>query len=83
MSYADGEFDADLKELAALRVRSAGPESGTRTANRAEAQGICDAALRGKRVTSHDNLFEIGRQLAELIRIHEQIDREYPGTGGI
>ena len=40
---------------------------------------ICDAALEGKRVDIHDNLFEIGASSLKLIEIHEHIDREYPG----
>jgi len=38
-----------------------------------------DAALEGKRVDLHDNLFEIGASSLKLIEIHENIDREYPG----
>jgi len=68
-----------LKELAALRVAQRGPESGTRTAIEQKLKTICDAALAGKRVDIHDNLFEIGASSLKLIEIHEQIDREYPG----
>jgi len=78
-SYADGEFDADLRELAALRAAHRGPESGTRTEIEQKLKAICDAALEGKRVDIHDNLFEIGASSLKLIEIHEQIDREYPG----
>jgi len=78
-SYADGEFDADLKELAALRAAQRGPQSGARTAIEQKLKTICDAALAGKRVDIHDNLFEIGASSLKLIEIHEQIDREYPG----
>jgi acyl-CoA synthetase (AMP-forming)/AMP-acid ligase II/acyl carrier protein len=77
--YADGEFDADLKELAALRAAQRGPESGTRTEIEEKLKTICEAALEGKRVDIHDNLFEIGASSLKLIEIHEQIDREYPG----
>jgi acyl carrier protein len=78
-SYADGEFDADLKELATLRAAQRGPESGARTEIEEKLKAICDAALEGKRVDIHDNLFEIGASSLKLIEIHEQIDREYPG----
>src|SRR6267142_886531 len=77
--YADGEFEADLGELAALRVAERGPESGTRTEIEQKIKAICDAALEGKRVDIHDNLFEIGASSLKLIEIHEQIDHEYPG----
>jgi acyl-CoA synthetase (AMP-forming)/AMP-acid ligase II/acyl carrier protein len=78
-SYLDGEFDAELRELAALRASRQGPEVGSRTAIEDKLKTICDAALEGKRVEIHDNLFEIGASSLKLIEIHEQIDREYPG----
>jgi len=78
-SYLDGEFDAELRELAALRASQQGPEVGSRTAIEDKLKTICDAALAGKRVDVHDNLFEIGASSLKLIEIHEQIDREYPG----
>jgi acyl-CoA synthetase (AMP-forming)/AMP-acid ligase II/acyl carrier protein len=78
-SYVDGEFDAELRELAALRAAQQGPEVGSRTAIEDKLKSICDAALAGKRVDIHDNLFEIGASSLKLIEIHEQIDREYPG----
>jgi acyl-CoA synthetase (AMP-forming)/AMP-acid ligase II/acyl carrier protein len=78
-SYLDGEFDAELRELAALRAARHGPEVGSRTEIEDKLKTICDAALEGKRVDIHDNLFEIGASSLKLIEIHEQIDREYPG----
>jgi acyl-CoA synthetase (AMP-forming)/AMP-acid ligase II/acyl carrier protein len=78
-SYLDGEFDAELRELAALRAAHQGPEVGSRSAIEDKLKTICDAALEGKRVDIHDNLFEIGASSLKLIEIHEQIDREYPG----
>ena len=81
-SYADGEFDAELAELAALRAAQRGPASRSRTEIEEKLKTICDAALEGKRVDIHDNLFEVGASSLKLIEIHEQIDREYPGQGG-
>ena len=78
-SYLDGELDAELRELAALRASQQGPEVGSRTAIEDKLKTICDAALEGKRVDVHDNLFEVGASSLKLIEIHEQIDREYPG----
>ena len=78
-SYVDGEFEAQRDELAALRAAQRGPEAGSRTAIEAKLKAICDAALEGKRVDIHDNLFEIGASSLKLIEIHEQIDHEYPG----
>jgi len=78
-SYADGEFDAELADLAALRAAQRGPEAGSHTEIEDKLKTICDAALEGKRVGIHDNLFEVGASSLKLIEIHEQIDREYPG----
>jgi acyl-CoA synthetase (AMP-forming)/AMP-acid ligase II len=78
-SYADGEFDAELRELAALRAAQRAPEAGSRTEIEDKLKTICDAALEGKGVDIHDNLFEVGASSLKLIEIHEQIDREYPG----
>jgi acyl-CoA synthetase (AMP-forming)/AMP-acid ligase II/aryl carrier-like protein len=75
----EGEFDAELAGLQALRdSRGADARvSGTDLENRL--QSICEAALPGKRIDVHDNLFEIGASSLKLIEIHENIDREYPG----
>jgi acyl-CoA synthetase (AMP-forming)/AMP-acid ligase II/acyl carrier protein len=78
-SYVNGEFDAELAELRALREAQRGPGSTSRTAIEDQLKSICDAALEGKRVDLHDNLFEIGASSLKLIEIHENIDREYPG----
>ena len=77
--YRDGEFAAELAELAALRAAQRSPEPGSRTAIEEKLKNICDTALEGKRVGVHDNLFEIGASSLKLIEIHEQIDKEYPG----
>jgi acyl carrier protein len=77
--YAEGEFGAELAELAALRAAQRGPQTATRTDIEAQLKTICDAALEGKRVDIHDNLFEIGASSLKLIEIHERIDHEYPG----
>jgi acyl carrier protein len=78
-SLVAGEFDAELQELAALRAALRGTESSSGTEIEDKLKTICDAALPGKRVDVHDNLFEIGASSLKLIEIHEQIDREYPG----
>jgi acyl-CoA synthetase (AMP-forming)/AMP-acid ligase II/aryl carrier-like protein len=78
-AYIDGEFDADLEELRALREAAGGAAqvSGTELENRL--QSICEAALPGKRIAVNDNLFEIGASSLKLIEIHENVDREFPG----
>ncbi|HEY4750309.1 MAG TPA: non-ribosomal peptide synthetase [Steroidobacteraceae bacterium] len=79
-SYADGEFDAERNALAALTAAQRGPEAGSRSEIEDKLKTICDAALEGKRIDTHDNLFEVGASSLKLIEIHEQIDREYPGS---
>jgi acyl carrier protein len=77
--YADGEFDLELAELARLRAQraTAGEVSGSEL--EARLQAICEAALPGKTVGIHDNLFELGASSLKLIEIHETIDRDFPG----
>jgi acyl-CoA synthetase (AMP-forming)/AMP-acid ligase II/aryl carrier-like protein len=78
-AYIDGEFDADLDELKALREApgAAAHVSGTELETRL--QSICEAALPGKRIDVNDNLFEIGASSLKLIEIHENVDRDFPG----
>jgi acyl-CoA synthetase (AMP-forming)/AMP-acid ligase II len=78
-SYAQGEFAAELQELAALRAAQRGPQSASLSQIEDNLRVICEAALAGKRVDVQDNLFEIGASSLKLIEIHEQIDRQYPG----
>jgi acyl-CoA synthetase (AMP-forming)/AMP-acid ligase II len=78
-SYAQGEFDAELAAIAALRAAQRGPQSSSLSEIEDSLRVICEAALPGKRVDIQDNLFEIGASSLKLIEIHEQIDRQYPG----
>ena len=75
----DGEFEAELTELSALREAARGPESASLSAIEERLKTICDTALGGRRIDVNDNLFELGASSLKLIEIHEQIDREYPG----
>ncbi|MGQ0835845.1 MAG: non-ribosomal peptide synthetase [Gammaproteobacteria bacterium] len=79
-SLLDGEFDAELAELARLRDAARGPASASRTEIEDKLKSICDAALEGKRVDIHDSLFEVGASSLKLIEIHEGIEREFPGA---
>jgi acyl-CoA synthetase (AMP-forming)/AMP-acid ligase II/aryl carrier-like protein len=77
-SYSDGEFDADIAALEALRAAHSGSHvSGSELETRLQA--IAETALPGKRIEVTDNLFEIGASSLKLIEIHENIDRDYPG----
>ena len=80
-SYLDGEFDAELEELAALRCaeHGAAPEAGSLSGIEDKLKTIVDTAMEGKRVGVNDNLFEVGASSLKLIEIHERIDHEYPG----
>ncbi|MGH8219462.1 MAG: non-ribosomal peptide synthetase [Steroidobacteraceae bacterium] len=79
-AYEDGEFAAELAELAHLREARRGPVSASRTEIEEKLRTICDAALEGRKLDLDDNLFEIGASSLKLIEIHEHIDREYPGA---
>jgi acyl-CoA synthetase (AMP-forming)/AMP-acid ligase II/acyl carrier protein len=78
-AYADGEFDADLTALRALRERHGGTGIVSGSQLEARLQSICETALPGKRIDVTDNLFEIGASSLKLIEIHETIDRDFPG----
>ena len=77
--YLNGAFAAQLSELAALRAAHGASAPAARGAIEAKLQGICAAALGGKRLDVNDNLFELGASSLKLIEIHERIDQEYPG----
>jgi acyl-CoA synthetase (AMP-forming)/AMP-acid ligase II len=78
-AYIDGDFDAELAELASLMAdgdrgsRPVGSELESRL------QTLCETALPGSRVDVNDNLFEIGASSLKLIEIHEHIGRDFPG----
>jgi acyl carrier protein len=78
--YVNGEFAAQMSEIAELRVaaEAAGGAKTTSTQIEAQIKEICDAALE-RNIDVNDNLFEIGASSLKLIEIHEQIDRIYPG----
>jgi acyl-CoA synthetase (AMP-forming)/AMP-acid ligase II/acyl carrier protein len=78
-SYIDGEFNAQLAELRSVREAAEGPVSALRTQIEEKIGSIVHAALEGKKIDIHDNLFEVGVDSLKLAQIHEQIDREFPG----
>ncbi len=77
-AYVDGEFDAELGELKALREAQGAASRVSGSELEARLQTICETALPGKRIDVNDNLFEIGASSLKLIEIHENIDREFP-----
>ena len=80
--YAEGEFTAALAELAQLRATRSAAAGVAIGGEGLESQllRICNSVLVGRTITREDNLFEIGASSLKLIEIHEQIDRDYPGT---
>jgi acyl carrier protein len=78
-SYVAGEFDAERAALRALREARRETAESWRSTIEQRLTAICEAALEGKRVGAHDNLFQIGLSSLKLIEIHAQIEREYPG----
>ncbi len=77
--YVDGEFAADLAELAKLRGEQKVAAGGSMDDIEAKLLRICNGVLTPKQIGPGDNLFEIGASSLKLIEIHEQVDREYPG----
>jgi acyl-CoA synthetase (AMP-forming)/AMP-acid ligase II/aryl carrier-like protein len=69
-------------ELAALRALDATHGGGDAPHTRIERalQQICEAALDGRHVDLHENLFDLGASSLKLVAIHEQIDRQWPGA---
>jgi acyl-CoA synthetase (AMP-forming)/AMP-acid ligase II len=79
-AYIGGEFDAELAELESLRAASHGDsDAPSRSTLENRLMEICEAALPGKGLGVHDNLFEIGASSLKLIEIHENLDKVYPG----
>jgi len=78
-AYIDGEFDGELQELESLRRAQGGAAQVSGTELETRLQSICEAALPGKRIDVHDNLFDIGASSLKLIEIHEHVDVEFPG----
>ncbi|MBC7982339.1 MAG: non-ribosomal peptide synthetase [Candidatus Obscuribacterales bacterium] len=80
-SYLDGEFEAEMRELAALNtVVSNAPENSTAKGSVAQRlQAICDEVLADRSIGLSDNLFDVGVSSLKLVAIHEKIDQAFPG----
>jgi acyl-CoA synthetase (AMP-forming)/AMP-acid ligase II len=75
--YLTGAFAAELAALKALDAAHAGADAPHTSIERA-LQEICEAALDGRHVELHENLFDLGASSLKLVAIHEQIDRRWP-----
>jgi acyl-CoA synthetase (AMP-forming)/AMP-acid ligase II/acyl carrier protein len=78
-AYIDGKFAAQQAELRSLRESAGASVSSLRTQIQEKIGSIVNAALEGKKVDIHDDLFEVGVNSLKLVEIHEQIEREFPG----
>jgi acyl-CoA synthetase (AMP-forming)/AMP-acid ligase II/acyl carrier protein len=87
-NYLDGEFDAEMRELATLKSPapaaaesthgdSSNVSSSVSITDRIKA--ICDTVLTDRSIGINDNLFDIGVSSLKLVAIHEKIDQEFPG----
>jgi acyl-CoA synthetase (AMP-forming)/AMP-acid ligase II/acyl carrier protein len=77
--YVDGEFAPTLTELRSLREALGSPRSALRTQIEEKIGSIVHAALGGKQIDIHDDLFALGVNSLKLVEIHDQIEREFPG----
>ncbi|MGB8709775.1 MAG: acyl carrier protein, partial [Methyloceanibacter sp.] len=75
----EGEFASQLAELHSIRDAVRGPVSILRTQIEEKIGEIVNAALGGKKIDIHDDLFEVGVNSLKIVEIHEQIEREFPG----
>jgi acyl-CoA synthetase (AMP-forming)/AMP-acid ligase II/acyl carrier protein len=78
-AFVAGEFAAPMAELSRLRDQAHAHAREAATSVERRIKAIVDDALPGKRVATDDNLFEVGASSLTLIRIHEQLDQEFPG----
>ena len=77
--YLAGENATDLAALREFAAQQGASLDGASTVE-AELQGICDAALDGRRIGAHDSLFDVGVSSLKLVAIHEQVEQRWPGA---
>jgi acyl carrier protein len=79
-NFLDGEFDAELSELAALKQpRSTSNDAMQSDSMTARIKAICDSILTDRSIGIDDNLFDVGVSSLKLVEIHEKIDQAFPG----
>jgi acyl-CoA synthetase (AMP-forming)/AMP-acid ligase II/acyl carrier protein len=78
-SFLDGEFDTEVRELAALKQPKAPTAQGPGNSIADRIKAICDATLTDRSIGINDNLFDVGVSSLKLVEIHEKIDQEFPG----
>jgi len=78
-NFMDGEFDTEMRELAALKAHVPTPVAATGNSIVDRIKAICDSELTDRSIGINDNLFDIGVSSLKLVAIHEKIDQEFPG----
>jgi acyl-CoA synthetase (AMP-forming)/AMP-acid ligase II/acyl carrier protein len=79
-NFLDGEFDAEMSELAALKQpRSTSNDAMQSDSMTARIKAICDSILTDRSIGIDDNLFDVGVSSLKLVEIHEKIDQAFPG----
>jgi acyl carrier protein len=79
-NFLDGEFDNELRELAALKQpRSMNDGAAQDGSMAARIKAICDSILTDRNIGMDDNLFDVGVSSLKLVEIHEKIDQAFPG----
>ncbi len=78
-SFLDGEFETELRELAALKQPKPQTVAATGDSIATRIKAICDSVLTDRTIGIDDNLFDVGVSSLKLVEIHEKIDQEFPG----
>ena len=79
-SYIRGEFSEIITGLNQLRAENKEADGTGLSEVEQKLKLICDTAIADKRVSIHDNLFEIGTSSLVLVQIHEGIEETFPGV---
>ncbi len=78
-AYEDGEFDAVIQELDALRLQHHDPGVETESDVQLLLQHIFARVVTDRRVGIDDDFFDLGISSIALAQIFERIDEEFPG----
>ena len=81
-AFERGEFDDVIAEAGALLAAIDAPHDGESAASPTvrRLQQICAGFVAGRTLSAHTSLLEIDLSSLSLARIHEAIDRDYPGS---
>jgi hypothetical protein len=81
-AFERGEFDDVIAEAGALLAAIDAPHDGESAASPTvrRLQQICAGFVAGRKLSASTSLLEIDLSSLSLARIHEAIDRDYPGS---